>query len=107
MGISARLAASAAVVVFLHGCGGGGGSGGDSGPPPAYSVGGAVSGLAGSGLVLSLNGGADLPVGTNGSFTFSGTVTSGSAYAVTVKTQPASPSQTCAVTSGSGTMGGS
>jgi len=69
-----------------------------------FVVGGTVSGLAGSGLILQDNGGADLMVTTNGTFAFPSTVASGGAYAVTVKTQPSNPSQTCAVTSGTGVI---
>ena len=69
-----------------------------------YAIGGAVSGLA-TGLVLQDNLGDDLIVGTNGPFTFATKVASGAPYAVTVKTQPSSPSQTCTVTAGSGTVG--
>jgi len=70
-----------------------------------YTVGGSVTGLAGSGLVLSLNAGAQtLPVAANGTFTFPTALASGSSYAVTVQTQPASPTQTCAVSNGSGTV---
>ena len=70
-----------------------------------YSVGGSVSGLSGSGLVLSLNSGAQtLPVAADGSFTFPTALASGSAYAVTVQTQPSGPAQVCAVANGSGTL---
>ena len=70
-----------------------------------YSVGGSVTGLAGTGLVLSLNAGAQtLPVAANGAFTFPTALASGSSYAVTVQTQPGSPTQTCAVANGSGTV---
>jgi N-acetylneuraminic acid mutarotase len=69
----------------------------------SYTVGGTVSGLAGTGLVLQDNGGDNLAVTANGSFTFPTKVASGGAYAVTVKTQPSSPTQTCAVTNGTGT----
>lgn len=70
-----------------------------------YSVGGTVSGLAGSGMVLSLNaGGQTLNVASNGAFAFPVALTSGSNYAVTVQTQPGSPAQSCVVTSGSGTV---
>ncbi len=71
-----------------------------------YTVGGTVGGLAGGGLVLSLNAGAQtLPVAANGTFTFPTALASGGNYAVTVQTQPSSPAQTCAVTNGSGTVG--
>ena len=72
---------------------------------PTYTVGGSVSGLIGSGLVLALNGSTTLPINGNGGFTFSGGLTSGSAYAVSVSTQPGSPAQTCTVANGSGTIG--
>ena len=65
-------------------------------------MGGTVSGLSGT-VVLQDNGGDDLTVTANGSFTFATTVASGAAYAVTVKTNPSG--QTCTVASGSGTMG--
>lgn len=68
-----------------------------------YTIGGTVTGLAGTGLVLQNNGGNNLAIPANGAFTFSTAVTSGAAYAVTVMTQPAGPAQTCVVTSGSGT----
>ena len=67
-----------------------------------YSVGGTVSGLSGT-VVLQDNGGNDLSVGTSGPFTFSTGLTTGSAYNVTVKTNPAG--QTCSVANGSGTVG--
>ncbi len=70
---------------------------------PTYTIGGTVSGLSGTGLVLQNNGGNNLTITANGSFTFSTAIASGSAYAVTVLTQPSSPTQTCAVTNGTGT----
>jgi hypothetical protein len=72
---------------------------------PEYKIGGSVSGLAGSGLVLRLNGANDLPVNADGTFEFSPYVTNGGSYDVTVATQPTSLSQTCSVTNGSGTVG--
>ena len=73
----------------------------------AYSVGGTVSGLAGSGLVLRNNAGEDLGVASNGAFTFVTSVLSGGSYSVSVRTQPSSPSQTCVVANATGTVGGS
>ncbi|MFO0680042.1 MAG: hypothetical protein U0169_26205 [Polyangiaceae bacterium] len=67
-----------------------------------HSVGGTVTGLAGRNLVLRVNGRDDLPVTGNGSFTFPTHLPVGTAYAVTVATQPTQPSQECAVTNGSG-----
>ena len=71
-------------------------------PPPAtFTVGGTVSGLTGS-VTLRNNGGNNLVRNTNGGFTFATALASGSAYAVTVFSQPAG--QTCTVTNGSGTI---
>ncbi|MEP7311783.1 MAG: Ig-like domain-containing protein [Pseudomonadota bacterium] len=89
-------------MLALAACGGGGGGGGSTPPPPApstYTIGGTVTGLAGTGLVLQNNAGGNLTV-TGGTFTFATAVASGSAYAVTVLTQPSGPTQTCTVTSG-------
>ncbi len=71
-----------------------------------YSVGGTVSGLAGSGLALRLNGGPAFAISGNGSFTLPGTLADGSSYAVTVATQPSGPNQVCAIANGSGTVNG-
>jgi hypothetical protein len=76
-------------------------SGGDVATTPTYSVGGTVSGLSGT-VVLQDNGGDNLSVTANGSFTFPTQLASGAAYAVTVKTQPSG--QTCAVSGGTGTV---
>ena len=73
-------------------------------PPPVatYSVGGTVSGLTGTGLVLGNNGAGNLVVAANATtFAFAAPVNAGSAYNVTVLTQPAG--QTCSVQNGSGT----
>lgn len=70
----------------------------------AYTVGGTVSGLSGTGLVLQNNGGDDLTVSANGAFTFASTFASGETYNVTVRTQPSNPTQTCSVGNASGTI---
>jgi 6-phosphogluconolactonase (cycloisomerase 2 family) len=69
----------------------------------SYTVGGSVSGLTGSGLVLQTNGADNLPVSAPGSYVFA-TLPSGAAYTVTVLTQPTSPLQHCTVANGTGTM---
>jgi 6-phosphogluconolactonase (cycloisomerase 2 family) len=69
------------------------------------TIGGTVTGLTGTGLVLQDNGGDNLTVSANGAFTFATALASGTAYAVTVLTQPTG--QTCTVTAGSGTTGSS
>src|SRR6266404_4060602 len=67
------------------------------------SIGGQVVGLLGTGLTLQDNGGDNLTVPVAGPFTFKTALPMGSAYVVTVSTQPTSPTQTCTVTNGSGT----
>jgi hypothetical protein len=66
-----------------------------------YTVGGTISGLNGT-VGLQNNGGNALSTSSNGSFAFSTAMASGTAYNVTVATQPTG--QTCAVASGSGTV---
>ena len=68
-----------------------------------YTVGGAVTGLSGSGLVLQLNSGDNLDFTSGGNFTFSAGIDQGGSYSVTVLTQPSG--QTCSVHNGSGTIG--
>jgi hypothetical protein len=62
------------------------------------------SGLAGSGVALQDNGGDDLTVTQNGAAKFATAVASGSAYKVTVLTQPSNPIQNCVVSNGTGTV---
>lgn len=71
--------------------------------PAVYSIGGTVNGLTGGGLVLK-NGSSNLPVGAAGAFTFPDSVPNGTAYSVTVGTQPSNPPQICTVTNGNGTI---
>ena len=67
-----------------------------------YTVGGTVSGLTGT--VVLQNNGSTLSQSANGAFTFAAGLTSGTAYSVTVQTQPVG--QTCAVSNGAGTISG-
>jgi 6-phosphogluconolactonase len=102
-----RVIGISVCALALVACGGGGGGGGTNNPPApsSYTIGGAVTGLSASGLVLQNNAGNDLVVSTAGNFTFSTPVASGAAYAVTIKTQPnLGPAQRCSVTNGSGTV---
>jgi hypothetical protein len=70
-----------------------------------YTIGGMVNGLVNNGRVVLQNNHANIAtISGNGAFTFASTALSGTTYAVTVLTQP--PGETCAVTSGSGTVGG-
>jgi len=73
-------------------------------PPPTFAIGGTVSGLTGTGLVLQNNSGDDLAVSSNGNFTFVGRLASGAAYNVTTRTQPSTPTQVCVIASGAGTV---
>ncbi len=57
------------------------------------SIGGNVVGLLGIGLVLQNNGGDDLAIATSNPFTFKTAIAINSTYNVTVRTQPASPTQ--------------
>ncbi|MES9924606.1 MAG: hypothetical protein ABW152_10960 [Candidatus Thiodiazotropha endolucinida] len=70
-----------------------------------YALGGSVAGLSGSGLILQSNGGDDLAIVEDGSFVFAATLADGSAYEVTIASQP--ESQTCRVANGSGAVAGS
>lgn len=73
--------------------------------PSTYSVGGTLAGFAGgTNVVLQNNKGDDLRLGTNGGFIFKTDLENKDTYKVTVKTNPASPNQTCAVTNGTGTI---
>ena len=77
-------------------------AGGDATTGGTYSIGGTVSGLTGT-VVLEDNGGANLSVSANGTFTFDSLVAQGAPYDVTVQTDPSG--QTCTVANGSGTVG--
>lgn len=88
------------LVLALTACGGGGSS--IETPGARYGVGGLVTGLVGT-VVLRNNGGDDLSRSTNGSFSFDTPLIGGSAYSVTVRTQPAG--QICTVSNGSGIIG--
>jgi hypothetical protein len=114
------LALALGALLTLAACGGGGNDG-DSTPnapgnnpvpvtpvppviPATYAIGGTVSGLAGSGLVLQNDSGNDLAIAADGPFVFTTQLATGAAYAVTVKTQPTNPAQTCTVSRGSGNV---
>jgi hypothetical protein len=77
----------------------------DGGLPEGFVViGGNVSGLTGSGLVLVLNGGEDnKQISSSGSFSFSTPISQGTMYMVTVGTNPTNPSEMCTVSNGMGT----
>lgn len=94
-------------IFSLAGCGGGGGGGGvgasGTGGSPTYTVSGSIVGLTGSGLVLSNNNNDHAFVPNSGiNFTFPIAIANGSAYAVSILTQPVG--QTCNVTNGNGVI---
>lgn len=66
------------------------------------SLGGTVSGLASGTSVTLANAGVLLPIAANGSFAFTGLLTAGSTYSVTVAVQPVG--QTCVIGNASGTV---
>lgn len=70
----------------------------------AWPVGGTVSGLNGSTLVLAINvnGISPLSITTNGPFSF-GNITAGTNYTISISSQPAG--QTCSISGASGTSG--
>lgn len=98
------IALACLITALLAACGGDSG-GASQGPPQTYALGGSVSGLSGTGLQLQNASGTPLSVSGNGVFTFPAQVASGAAYAISVAAQPTSPSQTCVVTNGTGTIG--
>jgi 6-phosphogluconolactonase len=79
--------------------------GASSGSDDSYTVGGTVTGLAGTGLVLEVNGTQSLVIGANGTFSFAGALSSGSSYVVTVQSQPSVAREICSMSNGSGTVG--
>lgn len=73
---------------------------------PAFSIGGTVTGLRGSGLLLQDNRGDDLTVAADATtFTFATPVQQGAPYAVTVAALPRHPAQTCTLQGARGTVG--
>ncbi|MGH8297439.1 MAG: choice-of-anchor tandem repeat GloVer-containing protein, partial [Steroidobacteraceae bacterium] len=95
------LAATCAALA-LSGCGGGSSSGG---APRTYSVGGSISGLTQSGLVLTDNGADANTIAANATqFTMPTQVADGGNYVIAVGTQPAG--ETCTVIDGAGAVSG-
>jgi hypothetical protein len=86
--------------------GGGGSGGGGSGSVTTYTLGGTVTGLAGTGLIIR-NGAVDLPITANGGFTFAPALANGTTYSVSVVAQPTGPAQDCVVTQSAGQINSS
>jgi len=71
----------------------------------AYAIAGNVTGLVGSGMVVSQSGGRDrVGVSSNGGFAFPSPLETDERYAITIERQPRYPSQTCVVADGEGTV---
>ncbi|MBR7780229.1 hypothetical protein [Undibacterium rugosum] len=100
---SSTFALAICAALSLVACGGGDGfsqPGGTTGKS-SYTIGGTVSGLTTSGLVLHKNGGDALKVAANSnSFSFVTPVIINDGYAITIATQPTG--QTCTVSNASG-----
>jgi 6-phosphogluconolactonase len=94
---AAGMILTSGALLMLSACGGGVG-----GSSATYTVGGKVTGLTGSGLVLSNNGGDNLTVTANGAFTFATALPQGRTYSVTASAQPTNPDQNCGVRNGTG-----
>ncbi len=92
------LALAGAALLPLVACGGNVNS-----ASSGYTIGGTVSGLTGSGLVLEGYYENNLAISANGPFTFSTPIANGYLYSVSVFTQPSDPPQFCSVANGSGT----
>jgi hypothetical protein len=72
----------------------------------SYSIGGTVTGLVGTGLILQNSSDSEQlpisPANGNQAFTFKNLVPTGTAYTVTTFAQPTAPTQTCVVSAGTG-----
>ncbi|MDO8263072.1 MAG: hypothetical protein Q7T21_07585 [Gallionella sp.] len=78
-------------------------SGGGTPTATTYKVGGSVSGLTASGLVMQNNLADYLSLSASGGFNFSGRLSSGASYSISILSQPVG--QTCTVTNGAGVVG--
>ena len=100
-----RRVGALALLALISACGG-------SGTTPdasTHTVSVTVTGLRHSynGATLRNNGGDDLKVFGDGSYTFKTALAAGTAFAVAVSAQPTGPDQTCTVSNGSGTIAAS
>lgn len=90
-------------ILLVVGIGGCGGTGSSTAAQTLFTVGGTITGLAGT-VVLQNNAANDLTITESGTFTFTTEVADGAAYAVTVSSQP--DGLTCSVSNGTGTVAG-
>jgi len=95
------------ILLHIGGCGGGDSSGTPAAPTaPTYSISANVSGLTGSGLEVSLNGGTPVSVTSNGVTQLGSGLANATQYSVSVVKSPINPSETCTVTNGAGQING-
>lgn len=73
---------------------------------PTYSIESSVSGLIGTGLVLSVaaSSSGSVAVSGNGNVRLASNIATNTNYAVSVLTQPSAPAQTCTVSNGTGKL---
>jgi len=100
MHVLRRLAV--AVLLGVSACSGNNSN--DNAPPTSFSIGGTVQGVQLSGLVLRLNGQEDLPISSNGTYSFITELANGSSYTVALVSRPPYPNHTCALSNGTGTV---
>jgi uncharacterized delta-60 repeat protein len=75
-------------------------------PPATFTIGGSVSGLTGSGLVLQDRASGQSVNASGASFALPAAVDDGSNYDIAVTAQPIDPIQSCTVANGRGTVSG-
>ncbi len=85
-----------------------GGAAGDAGGNDArttFTLGGVATGIVGKNLAIT-SGTETLPLTENGRFVFTMALPNGAGYSVTIQKQPDTPTQSCYVLNGSGTIAG-
>jgi hypothetical protein len=98
LGGSVRLAAALSTMTFVSSCGG------DHGPS-TYALNAYVSGLTGSGLQVTLNGGAPISIPGNSQTTIA-RLKDGAGYTVVIGGQPVNPAELCTAANPSGKISG-
>jgi hypothetical protein len=96
-GACVRILAALTAATLLSSCGDDGSS--------SYALNAYVSGLAGTGLQVTLNGGAPISISANSQTTIA-RLTNGAAYTVAIIAQPVSPPQACTAANPSGAISG-
>lgn len=99
-----RVKRFAALITFLLATSCGADGSDDTPVKPMFSVGGTVTGLIGSSMVLHAGSDAVSVPARASSFVFATALPAGASYSVTIATQPSAPAQTCTVQNGAGTI---